>query len=210
MPGTSGGMPPGTGLRPGSGIGRKPPGTGRLRTGVAPSGPGTQAAQGVALSASISVLDRPVTGQGVMGMKTQGLGTGRLVEDNSYYIGLLRKKITDVGTETRKLRTEIDQQSKDNSAYTQLEKKYETLSKEKEKLEGQLADYNLAMDKVEFKRLLLLKFINLMIQCDGKFLLIVCKTRLFGVKFIITNLPLFHDRREHLRIQRTYSSKQRT
>lgn len=148
MPGTSGGQPPGTGFRPGSGIGRKPPGTGRLRTGVAPSGPGTQAAQGVALSASISVLDRPVTGQGVMGMKTVGQGTGRLVEDNSYYVGLLRKRITDVGGETRKLRNEIDQQSKDNSAYTQLEKKYETLAKEKEKLEGQLADYNLAMDKV--------------------------------------------------------------
>ena len=153
MPGTSGGQPPGTGLRPGSGIGRKPPGTGRLRTGGAPSGPGTQAAQGVALSASISVLDRPVTGQGVMGMKTQGQGTGRLVEDNSYYVGLLRKKITDVGSETRKLRNEIDQQSKDNSAYTQLEKKYETLSKEKEKLEGQLADYNLAMDKVRYQYL---------------------------------------------------------
>ena len=151
MPGTSGGMPPGTGLRPGSGMSRKPPGTGRLRTGVAPSGPGTEAAQGVALSASISVLDRPVTGQGVMGMKSQGLGTGRLVEDNSYYIGLLRKKITDVCTETRKLRTEIEQQSKDNSSYTQLEKKYETLSKEKERLEGQLADYNLAMDKVNHK-----------------------------------------------------------
>lgn len=40
------GQPPGTGgIRPGSGMSRKPPGTGRLRTGVAPSGPGTQAAQ---------------------------------------------------------------------------------------------------------------------------------------------------------------------
>lgn len=104
--------------------------------------------QGVALSASISVLDRPVTGQGVMGMKTQGQGIGRLVEDNSYYVGLLRKKITEVSLETKKLKTEIDQQSKDNSAYNQLEKRYENLSKEKEKLEGQLADYNLAMDKV--------------------------------------------------------------
>jgi hypothetical protein len=52
-----------------------------------------------------------------------------------------------VSGETRKLRGEIDQQSKDNSSYNQLEKRYENLSKEKEKLEGDLADYNLAMDK---------------------------------------------------------------
>ena len=148
-PGTSGGAPPGTGFRPGSGIGgRKPPGTARLRTGVAPSGPGTQAAQGVALNASININERPMTGQGVMGMKTAGQGMGRLVEDNSYYVGLIRKKISDVEKETRKLRTEIDQQSRDSSSFATLEKKYETLVKEKEKLEGQLADYNLAMDKV--------------------------------------------------------------
>ena len=92
-------------------------------------------------------MDRPVTGQGVMGMKTQGQGMGRLVEDNSYYVGLIRKKISDVEKETKKLRTEIDQQSRDNSSFASLEKKYETLIKDKEKLEGQLADYNLAMDK---------------------------------------------------------------
>lgn len=90
-PGTSSG-PPGTGMRPGSGVStcvfpltlqfncflpikaRKAPGTGqRLRTGVAPSGPGTQAAQGIAINASVNLSDRPVTGQGVMGMKTSGL-----------------------------------------------------------------------------------------------------------------------------------------
>ena len=55
------GAPPGTGLRPGSG--RKPPGSARLRTGVTPSGPGTQAAQGVALSASVNVHDRDCPGK---------------------------------------------------------------------------------------------------------------------------------------------------
>jgi hypothetical protein len=69
---------------------------GRLRTGVAPTGAGTQAATGISLAASINVSDRPVTGQGVMGMKTQALGAGRLVEDAAYYVGLLRKKIKDV------------------------------------------------------------------------------------------------------------------
>jgi intraflagellar transport protein 74 len=138
-PGSSGG-PPGTGIRPGSG-------RTRLRTGVSPSGPGTQAAQGIALNASINVMDRPVTGQGIMGMKAQS-GPGRLVEDSSYYIGLLRRRIADITTETRKLRNVIDSSSRESSQYVQLEKKYETLMKNKEALEGQLADYNLAMDKV--------------------------------------------------------------
>ena len=145
-PGSSGGAPPGTGIRPGSG--RKPPGTAsRLRTGAAPSGPGTEAGQGFALAASVNVMERPVTGQGVMGMRSQG-GTGRIVQDSAYYIGLLRKRVTDVSTESRRLRTIVESQSKDNAQYTQLEKRYEALLKNKETLEGQLADYNLAMDKV--------------------------------------------------------------
>jgi hypothetical protein len=144
---SSAGQPPGTSARPGSG--RKVPGTARLRTGVAPSGPGTQAAQGIALSANVNVSDRPVTGHGVMGMKVQNQQTGRIVQDSAYYIGLLRTKIKEVSDETNKLRDEIDQQSKDNSQYSQLERRYEALLKGKETLEGQLADYNLALDKVQ-------------------------------------------------------------
>jgi hypothetical protein len=136
----------GLATRPGSG--RKPPGTGRLRTGVAPSGPGTLAGQGAALNASINVADRPVTGQGVKGMQAQSSGGGRTVADAAYFIGLLRKKISDVNNETIKLNAEIDQQSKDNSQFVKLERTYETLIKNKEALEGQLADYNLALDKV--------------------------------------------------------------
>ena len=75
--------------------------------------------------------------------------------DTSYYVGVLRKKIADVNNETIKLRTEIEQQSKDNSQYSGLERRYETLIKNKEMLEGQLADYNLALDKVSFCRIVL-------------------------------------------------------
>mmetsp|Transcript_8599 Transcript_8599/g.9120 ORF Transcript_8599/g.9120 Transcript_8599/m.9120 type:complete len:597 (+) Transcript_8599:66-1856(+) len=146
--GTSSGAPPGTsggGIRPGSG--RKPPQTARLRTGVAQTGPGMQAAQGVSLSASINVSDRPMTGQGVMGMKTQSQGPGRLVQDSAYYVGLLRQKINEVGKETQRLKDEMEQQIRDKSQMSQLEKRYEALIKNKEQLEGQLADYNLALDK---------------------------------------------------------------
>lgn len=142
-PGSSGG-PPGTGMRPGSG--RRPGSGQRLKTGAVNAGAGTQAAQGIALSASINVHDRPVTGQGVMGMRLS-TASGRLVEDSSYYIGLLNKRITAVQNETRRLNGIIESGSKDSVTYTQLEKRYDTLIKNKEQLEGQLADYNLAMDK---------------------------------------------------------------
>ena len=81
-------------------------------------------------------------------MKSKGLNNGRLVEDAAYYIGLLRKRIGDTTSETQRLKTELDQNAKDTSQYSQLERKYETLLKAKEALEGQLADYNLALDKV--------------------------------------------------------------
>lgn len=70
------------------------------------------------------------------------------MEDPSYYVGLIRKKITEVNGESTRLRAEIDQQSRDTSQNTQLERRYETLIKNKETLEGELADYNLALDKV--------------------------------------------------------------
>lgn len=81
-------------------------------------------------------------------MKSTSTGTGRIVYDQAYYVGLLRRKISDVNNESVKLRTEMDQQSRDNTQYVQLEKRYESLVKSKEALEGQLADYNLALDKV--------------------------------------------------------------
>jgi DNA repair exonuclease SbcCD ATPase subunit len=105
-----------------------------------------EAAQGYALNAAVNVSDRPVTGQGVMGMKAQNNNAGR-IHDSGYYVGLLRKKTTEINKEITKLRTEVDQSSRDNTQYNQLEKKYETLARQKETLEGQLADYNLALDK---------------------------------------------------------------
>ena len=44
--------------------------------GVA-TGAVTQAATGISLNASINVSDRPVTGQGVMGMKSLGQSSGK-------------------------------------------------------------------------------------------------------------------------------------
>lgn len=109
-------------------------------------GRGTQAAVGVSLNANVNVSDRPVTSQGMMGMRTSVQGP-RVVQDVSYYVGLIRSKIKDINGETLRLKAEYDQLVKDRSQFSQLERKYETLVKTKESLEGQLADYNLALDK---------------------------------------------------------------
>ena len=134
---------PGTAMRGGTAAGRGPL---RMKTGAVPgTSAGTQAA--FLPQHNINVSDRPVTGQGIAGMKT-AVGPGRQVQDSSFYIGLLRTKITDITKETRKIKTDMDNMQRDAGQYSQLERKYESLLKEVRNLEGTLADYNLAMDKL--------------------------------------------------------------
>lgn len=49
--------------------------------------------------------------------------------------------------EINKMKSEVDEINKDNQTYMTLERKYETLIKDVRKYEGELADYNLALDK---------------------------------------------------------------
>ncbi|GMI56604.1 hypothetical protein ScalyP_jg11976 [Parmales sp. scaly parma] len=119
----------------------------RMRTGAAPgTSAGTQAA--FLPSHEVQISDRPVTGQGIAGLKPKGNGPGRQVQDSSFYIGMLRTKHTDITKEVRKIKGDIVTMEKDASQYTQLERKYEQLLKEVRGMEGNLADYNLAMDKL--------------------------------------------------------------
>jgi hypothetical protein len=39
------------------------------------------------------VADRPVTTQGMRGMKTGAMGPGRQVADQSFFVGVLRNKV---------------------------------------------------------------------------------------------------------------------
>jgi intraflagellar transport protein 74 len=132
---------------------------------------------GAAAMVDVQVTDRPVTQQGISGMRPQSAGPGRQVQDVTYFVGLLRNKITEITKEVAKLKGDIEQCNKDNATYTavgyriafsgvawdfppvsgvlwitldwimQLERQYETLIKTVRSLEGDLADYNLAMDK---------------------------------------------------------------
>uniref|UniRef100_A0A3P8SWG9 Intraflagellar transport 74 n=1 Tax=Amphiprion percula TaxID=161767 RepID=A0A3P8SWG9_AMPPE len=149
----SGSVVPGAG-RPPTAV-RPPPTAIRVATGMVPgtSGhPGMRGGIPIAtpgvLSAQIKVTDRPVTQQGLSGMKTGIKGPQRQILDKSYYLGLLRSKINELTTETSKLHKEIDNYNQENSVYLSYEKRAEGLAAEIKDLQGQLADYNMLVDKL--------------------------------------------------------------
>uniref|UniRef100_A0A8D3CZ41 Intraflagellar transport protein 74-like n=1 Tax=Scophthalmus maximus TaxID=52904 RepID=A0A8D3CZ41_SCOMX len=151
----SGSVVPGAG-RPLTAV-RPPPTAIRVGTGMVPgtSGPGLRggiplATPGV-LSAQIKVTDRPVTQQGLSGMKTDTdfiTRPQRQILDKSYYFGLLRSKFNELTTETSKLHKEIDNYNQENSVYLSYEKRAESLAAEIKDFQGQLADYNMLVDKL--------------------------------------------------------------
>lgn len=95
----------------------------------------------------MTVADRPVTQQGIAGMRLKSAGPGRQVQDLSFHMSVLRTRISETSSELGRLRTEIDTRRRDASTYQALERRYEGLIKEVRGLEGELADYNLAADK---------------------------------------------------------------
>ncbi|XP_077673866.1 intraflagellar transport protein 74 homolog isoform X4 [Eretmochelys imbricata] len=68
--------------------------------------------------------------------------------DKSYYLGLLRSKISELATEINKLQKEIEMYNQENSVYLSYEKRAETLAGEIKEFQGQLADYNMLVDKL--------------------------------------------------------------
>lgn len=156
--------PSATGMRPASGArGRmppssmgRPPGTAAMRlppgTGMVPgtARPGSRAGEmGGALNAQIRVAERPMTKQGLTGMRTAtGRGPQRAIYDKSYYMGQLMAKITDLATEISRMQKEVDQFNQENATFLTYEKRAEGLAAEIKELQGQLADYNTLLDKI--------------------------------------------------------------
>uniref|UniRef100_A0AAX7V1D1 Intraflagellar transport 74 homolog n=1 Tax=Astatotilapia calliptera TaxID=8154 RepID=A0AAX7V1D1_ASTCA len=149
----SGSVVPGAG-RPPTAI-QPPPTAMRVATGMVP---GTSAHPGLrggipvttpgVLTAQIKVTERPVTQQGLSGMKTGMKGPQRQILDKSYYLGLLRSKINELTTETSRLHKEIESYNQENSVYLSYEKRAEGLAAEIKDMQGQLADYNMLVDKL--------------------------------------------------------------
>uniref|UniRef100_A0A8C4IZP4 Intraflagellar transport 74 n=1 Tax=Dromaius novaehollandiae TaxID=8790 RepID=A0A8C4IZP4_DRONO len=148
-PSSRGGM--GVTARPASSL-RTPSAT-RIGTGMPPSTsrPGSRggsSSTGGVLSSQIKVADRPVTQQGLSGMKLGMKGPQRQIMDKTYYLGLLRSKINDLTAEINKLQKEVEMYKQENSVYLSYEKRAEALAGEIKEFQGQLADYNMLVDKL--------------------------------------------------------------
>lgn len=102
---------------------------------------------GVGYNTKVNAVDRPVTNHGLSGMNMKNVGPARQIYDRSYYMSLLKNKNNEIIAEIKKMKQEVEDINKDNTTYVTLERKYETLIKDVRKFEGELADYNLALDK---------------------------------------------------------------
>ncbi|NXI45161.1 IFT74 protein, partial [Galbula dea] len=116
-----------------------PPSTSR------PGSRGSSTTGGV-LSSQIKVADRPVTQQGLSGMKTAVKGPQRQIMDKTYYLGLLRSKTNELTTEINKLQEEVELYKQEKSVYLSYEKSAEALAGEIKEFQGQLVDYNMVVD----------------------------------------------------------------
>jgi len=139
--GVAGGGLGGAPMRPPTGL-RQSLGTARMGTAMQ----GARAGLGP-LNTNIQVAERPVTQQGMMGMKVQPQGPGRQVQDRSYYMAELRKRCDELRAEVSKMNREEQQYNKDSEQYNQAEKHWNKLIEEVRKLQGDLADLNLILDK---------------------------------------------------------------
>jgi len=118
-----------------------------MRSGMRQGTAAQQPVLGVGALTDVKVSERPMTTQG-LGMKTGSMGPKRQVYDKTYYMLELRKRCAALQEEVTKINKEINDVAQENELYQSLEKRYESLVKTVRALEGDLADHNLATDKL--------------------------------------------------------------
>lgn len=102
---------------------------------------------GLDLQDELMVENRPMMNLGLQGVQTRTLGPGRQVADKSFFLSDLKQRLHDILTEMRNMEDEKQRIEADNQMYAQYARKHENLLKEIRLKEGELADYNLALDK---------------------------------------------------------------
>ena len=104
------------------------------------------AIKSIGFTTNTKVIDRAVSRQGLTGAISGAGGQKieRKIQDKSYFMTLLKTRITEISNEIYKMNEEIGKINSDMTTYGNLNKQYEILSKEVQELEGELADYNLA------------------------------------------------------------------
>ncbi|XP_022672612.1 intraflagellar transport protein 74 homolog [Varroa jacobsoni] len=98
---------------------------------------------------SVSIADRPTTQHGLYAPKTgTRSGTRRQIQDKSYFMALIRNKMSELYAEITKLQKENDRMQEEQRNVMVLQKKAESLASELKLLQGELADYNIVIDKM--------------------------------------------------------------
>ncbi|KAF0287224.1 Intraflagellar transport protein 74 [Amphibalanus amphitrite] len=85
---------------------------------------------------------RPMT-RGGLGLKTGGTGgRNRAVMDKSYFMGVLRTKITEMTTEIRRMAAECDKMGQDQENFVIYDTRAKEKANELSGIQAELADYN--------------------------------------------------------------------
>ena len=102
---------------------------------------------GIGLQTPVAVADRPVTQQGLSGMRTgTGKGPQRQFQDKSYFMGLLRTKMTELQTEITKISREIEASNEEQSTFLAYDKRVKELAAE---LTGNIAQLKLLFECIK-------------------------------------------------------------
>eukprot|EP00056_Hartaetosiga_gracilis_P012463 m.199004 g.199004 ORF g.199004 m.199004 type:complete len:585 (-) comp13692_c3_seq1:662-2416(-) len=138
---------PMTGMRVGSSYGRKRTAlrTGRTGTGFKTGRMGT-ARQDLgtgSLNSKVNVGERVMLDHGLGGSRPKTQGPGRQVMDDSFFLGALRSKSSELTKEIERLQKEFTKLERDHATYSTYEKKAEGLATDLQALNGELSDWNM-------------------------------------------------------------------
>ncbi|XP_076750118.1 intraflagellar transport protein 74 homolog isoform X2 [Xylocopa sonorina] len=100
---------------------------------------------------NLNIMERPITQHGVAGIRpgtARGLTMTRQIQDKRYYIGLMQLKIRELNQEIGTIMKDIESQNKERATYMHYDKRAKDLATELTILQGQLADYNIVVDKM--------------------------------------------------------------
>ncbi|XP_063548316.1 intraflagellar transport protein 74 homolog [Cydia strobilella] len=118
----------------------------RLSTAALGPAPPTAGRQSTAMT-GFSMIDRPITQQGISGLRTgtaRGFRT-RQLQDKRYWEELMQVKVREMKAEIARLSEQADAGERERSAKKHYEKRVKDLAQELTDLQGRLSDYNTAI-----------------------------------------------------------------
>ncbi|KPI95083.1 Intraflagellar transport protein 74-like [Papilio xuthus] len=118
----------------------------RLATAGFGPAPSTASRQPTAMT-GFSMIDRPITQQGISGLRTgtaRGFRT-RQLQDKRYWEELMQVKVREIKAEIARLSDKVESGEREKSAKKHYEKRVRELAQELTDLQGRLSDYNTAI-----------------------------------------------------------------